>query len=91
MIKSNKGEVTLNGDNFELEMDLALIVRTFIDCNEEHGVDFMKKRVMKAVEMGFMDEEEFDKRINEIIKETLKGDGIAKGLVELIEILGGIK
>ena len=62
-----------------------------VDCNEEHGVEFMKKRVMKAVEMGFMDEEEFDKRINEIIKETLKGDGIAKGLVELIEILGGIK
>lgn len=89
MIKSNKGEVTLNGDNFELEMDLALIVHTFIDCNKEYGVDFMKERIMKAVEMGFKSDKEIAKEVNISIRKSLEDNGFAKGLVELITILGG--
>lgn len=91
MIKSKNGEVTLNGSNLELEMDLAAIVNAFIDCNKEYGVDFAKKRVMKAVELGFMSDEEIEKGANKAIRKTLKDNGFAKELAEFISILGGIK
>lgn len=91
MIKSKNGEVTLNGSNLELEMDLAAIVNAFIDCNKEYDVDFAKKRVMKAVELGFMSDEEIEKEANKAIRESFKYDEITKGLVELIATLGGIK
>ena len=91
MIKSKNGEVTLNGSNLELEMDLAAIVNAFVNCNKEYGVDFKKKRVMKAVELGFMSDEEIEKEANKAIRESFKYDEITKGLAELIATLGGIK
>ena len=95
MIKSKNGEVTLNGSNLELEMDLAAIVNAFVDCNKKYGVDFAKKRVMKAVEMGFKSEEEIEKELSEKLKsdirESFKDGELTKGLAELIAILGGIR
>lgn len=91
MIKSKNGEVTLNGSNLELEMDLAAIVNAFVDCNKKYGVDFAKKRVMKAVKLGFMSDEEIEKEANKAIRESFKDDGITKGLAEFIATLGGIK
>ena len=91
MIKSKNGEVTLNGSNLELEMDLAAIVNAFVDCNKKYGVDFAKKRAMKAVKLGFMSDEEIEKEANKAIRETLKDNGFTKELAEFISILGGIK
>ncbi len=91
MIKSKNGEVTLNGSNLELETDLAAIVNAFVDCNKKYGVGFAKKRVMEAVKLGFMSDEEIEKEANKAIRETLKDNGFAKELAEFISILGGIK
>lgn len=93
MIKSSKGSVTMEGEKYEIETDLVYIVRAFRESNKENSDEFLKERIMKAVEIGFKSdeelEEELDKKFKRNIRGSFKDDEITKGLAELIAILGG--
>lgn len=85
MIKTKKGEITLEGSKAELIADLAVIVRGIKEAIMEDGKETeesVKQEINEAVKIGLLNEEEF-----EIVKKE-KMKEIVKTLVE--ELLGGL-
>ena len=62
MIKTKKGEITLEGSKAELIADLAAIVRGIKEAimeNNKETEESVKQEIDEAVKIGLMNEEEF--------------------------------
>lgn len=79
MIKAKEGAVSVEGTSDELLADLATVVRTVKETlMEAEKEEFVKKQIGLAVKIGLMNEEEFNKKINEPVSTFIN------------ELLGGI-
>lgn len=75
MIKTKKGEITLEGSKAELIADLAVIVRGIKEAIMEDGKETkesVKQEINEAVKIGLLNEEEFETVRKEKIKEIAK-------------------
>lgn len=84
MIKTKKGEITLEGGKAELIADLAVVVRGIkeVIMNGSETEEYAKQQIDEAVKIGLLNEEEFEAVRKEKIKE------MAKTLFD--ELLGGL-
>lgn len=84
MIKTKKGEITLEGSKAELIADLAVVVRGIKDVIMNGGKteESAKQQINEAVKVGLMNGEEFETLKKEKTKE------IVKALFD--ELLGGL-
>lgn len=75
MINIKAGELTLKGSKAELIADLAVIVRgikvTIMEDDKETE-ESVKQDIDKAVKVGLMNEEEFNKKIKEPVTTLIK-------------------
>lgn len=79
MIKTKEGAASVEGNSDELLADLATVVRTVKETlMEAEKEEFVKKQIGLAVKIGSMNEEEFNKTINEPVSTFIN------------ELLGGI-
>lgn len=79
MIKTKEGAASVEGNSDELLADLATVVRTVKETlMEAEKEEFVKKQIGLAVKIGLMNEEEFNKTINEPVSTFIN------------ELLGGI-
>lgn len=71
MIETKAGEITLKCSKAELIADLAVIVRgikaTIMEDDKETE-ESVKQYIDEAVKVGLMNEEEFNKKIKEVVK-----------------------
>lgn len=79
MIKTKKGEITLEGSKAELIADLSVVVRGIkeVIMNGSETEESAKQQINEVVKVGLMNDEEFEKRKKEKMKEiakTLFGD-----------------
>lgn len=74
MIKTKKGEITLEGSKAELIADLAVVVRGIkeVIMNGSETEESAKQQIDEAVKIGLMNEEEFKTIQKEKIKEVVK-------------------
>lgn len=75
MINTKVGKITLEGSKAELISDLAVIVRgikvTIMEDDKETE-ESVKQDIDKAVKVGLMNEEEFNKKIKEPVATLIK-------------------
>lgn len=75
MINTKAGELTLKGSKAELIADLAVIIRgikvTIMEDDKETE-ESVKQDIDKAVKVGLMNEEEFNKKIKEPVTTLIK-------------------
>lgn len=75
MIKTKKGEITLEGSKAELIADLAVIARgikeAIMEDNKETE-ESAKQEINEAVKIGLLNEEEFEAVKKEKMKEIVK-------------------
>lgn len=79
MIKTKKGEITLEGSKAELIADLSVVVRGIkeVIMNGSETEESAKQQINEVVKVGLMNDEEFEKHKKEKMKEiakTLFGD-----------------
>lgn len=91
MIKTDKGNVQLEGGIHELMADLSMAVRTMRKAfSERIPVDEAEKLIRKAFENGFLSDDEVREMGKEALKECLNGmdaekfDGLLKVLADAI-------
>ena len=75
MIKSNNGNVQLNGTFEELLTDFTMITRAIFECmTENHGIEAeeVKADLLKALEDGFKDSSELIDELYETAPEVIK-------------------
>lgn len=75
MINTSVGKITLEGSKAELISDLAVIVRGIkvaIMEDDKETEESVKQDIDKAVKVGLMNEEEFNKKINEPVTTLIK-------------------
>lgn len=74
MIKTKKGEITLEGSKAELIADLAVIVRGIKEAimNGNETEESVKQEIDEAVKIGLLSEEEFEAVKKEKMKEFAK-------------------
>lgn len=84
MIKTKKGEITLEGSEAELMADLSVVVRGIkeVIMDRSETEESAKQQINEVVKVGLMNDEEFEKHKKEKMKE------VAKSLFG--ELLGGI-
>ena len=64
MIKCEKGVFEAQGSNAALKAELAIIIENLKKCfAEKMGQEEADKEIREAIRIGFMTEEEFEKRI----------------------------
>lgn len=75
MINTQVGKITLEGSKAELISDLAVIVRGIkvaIMEDDKETEESVKPDIDKAVKVGLMNEEEFNKKIKEPVTTLIK-------------------
>lgn len=75
MINTKVGKITLEGSKAELISDLAVIVRGIkvaIMEDDKETEESVKQDIDKAVKVGLMNEEEFNKKIKEPVTTLIK-------------------
>lgn len=75
MINTQVGKITLEGSKAELISDLAVIVRGIkvaIMEDDKETEESVKLDIDKAVKVGLMNEEEFNKKIKEPVTTLIK-------------------
>lgn len=75
MINTSVGKITLEGSKAELISDLAVIVRGIkvaIMEDDKETEESVKQDIDKAVKVGLMNEEEFNKKIKEPVTTLIK-------------------
>ena len=75
MINTKKGVITLEGSKPELVSDLAVIVRGIKETimeDDKETEESVKQDIDKAVKVGLMNEEEFNKKIKEPVTTLIK-------------------
>lgn len=84
MIKTKKGEITLEGSKAELIADLAVVVRGIKDVimNGSETEESAKQQINEAVKVALLNDKEFETLKKEKTKE------IVKALFD--ELLGGL-
>lgn len=71
MIETKAGEITLKGSKAELIADLAVVVRGIKEAimeDDKETEESVKQYIDEAVKVGLMNEEEFNKKIKEVVK-----------------------
>lgn len=84
MIKTKKGEITLEGSKAELIADLSVVVRGIkeVIMDRSETEESAKQQINEVVKVGLMNDEEFEKHKKEKMKEVAK--------LLFGELLGGI-
>ena len=86
MIKCEKGVFEAQGSNAALKAELAIIIENLKKCfAEKMGQEEADKEIRKAIRIGFMTEEEFEKelkRVEQAIPEEIRR--IVGDIIELI-------
>ena len=74
MIKTKKGEITLEGSKAELIADLSVVVRGIkeVIMNGSETEESAKQQINEAVKVGLMNGEEFETLKKEKTKEIVK-------------------
>lgn len=74
MIKTKMGEITLEGSKVELIADLSVVVRGIkeVIMNRGETEESAKQWINEVVKVGLMNDEEFEKRKKEKMKEVAK-------------------
>lgn len=75
MINTKVGKITLEGSKAELISDLAVIVRGIKETimeDDKETEESVKQDIDKAVKVGLMNEEEFNKKIKEPVATLIK-------------------
>lgn len=74
MIKTKKGEITLEGSKAELIADLSVVVRGIkeVIMNGSETEESAKQQINEVVKVGLMNDEEFEKHKKEKMKEVAK-------------------
>ena len=74
MIKTKKGEITLEGSKAELIADLSVVVRGIkeVIMNGSETEESAKQQINEVVKVGLMNDEEFEKHKKEKTKEIVK-------------------
>lgn len=74
MIKTKKGEITLEGSKAELIADLSVVVRGIkeVIMNGSETEESAKQQINEVVKVGLMNDEEFENLKKERTKEIVK-------------------
>lgn len=84
MIKTKKGELKVKGSLIEIKADLSVIVYELYHniLTENMSKEEAKEEIMDAVNRGFLEDEEIEEDVNELLEQFFEEMGELREILE---------